>query len=200
MKNVKVRFADEKDANELIDIYTPYVLETAVTCECEVPSQQEFESRIGQIGQTFPYIVCEIDGKIVGYTYASLHKQRPAYRWDADATVYVKNDLHRNKVGTALYHCMLELVKLQGFYNIYAVVTVSNKASVKFHEVFGFTKMGTYKNTAFKIGKWHDIMVMEKTLNEYVEQPKETLSIKQIDNDIIEKLFSEAEKIVADTL
>jgi len=199
MKNVSVRFVQKNDAKGLIEIYAPYVTETPISCECEVPSLQEFEDRIQRISKTFPYIVCQVDGELVGYAYASLHKDRAAYRWDSDATVYVSNKYHRNKIGTALYNCMLELNKLQGFYNIYAVVTTSNEASVKFHKAFGFIPMGTYTNTAYKLGKWHDISVMEKKLNEYDREPKETLSINDIDGKVIEKLFKEAEEIVAET-
>ena len=199
MKNVIVRFVDISDAKELVEIYAPYVTETPISCECEVPSVQEFQDRIQKISKTFPYIVCEVDGEIVGYSYASLHKERAAYRWDSDATVYVSDKYHRNKIGTALYNCMLELNKLQGFYNIYAVVTTANEASVKFHKAFGFVPMGTYTNTAYKLGKWHDISVLEKKLNEYGPEPKETLSIKDIDGEIIDKLFKEAEELVAET-
>ncbi len=199
MKKVSVRFVQNNDAKGLIEIYAPYVTETPITCECEVPSVQEFQDRIQKISKTFPYVVCEIDGELVGYSYASLHKERAAYRWDSDATVYVSSNYHRNKIGTALYNCMLELNKLQGFYNIYAVVTTANEGSIKFHEAFGFVPMGTYTNTAFKLGKWHNITVMEKKLKEYDLEPKETLSIKDIDSKIIEKLFTEAEEIVAET-
>lgn len=200
MKNVKVRFATKDDAKELLSIYEPYVLTTGITSECEVPSVQEFQSRIQSISETFPYIVCEVDGEIVGYTYASLHKTRAGYRWDADASVYVSNKYHRNKIGTALYNCMLEIVKQQGFYTIYAVVTTSNNASVEFHKKFDFTYMGIYKYTIFKIGQWFDTMILEKQLKDYNDvPPKETISIKQIDKDLIDKLFKDAEKLIADT-
>lgn len=199
MTDVIVRFVDINDAESLLKIYAPYVLATKISCECEVPSIEEFKNRIEKISAKFPYVVIEIDGEIVGYSYSSLHKERAGYRWDGDATIYVSQKYHRNKIGTALYDCMLELTKLMGFYNMYAVVTASNEASVKFHKAFGFTEMGTYKNTAYKLGEWFDIMVLEKTLNEYEDEPEETKSIKEIDKDGIDKLFADARALVAST-
>lgn len=199
MKDVKVRFVNINDAENLLKIYAPYVMETKISCECEMPSVEEFKNRIEKISVKFPYIIIEIDGEIVGYSYSSLHKERAGYRWDADATVYVSKKYHRNQIGTALYDCMLELTKLLGFYNIYAVVTASNEASVKFHKAFGFTEMGTYKNTAYKLGEWFDIMVLEKKLNEYAPEPEETKSIKDIDTDVIEKIFADAKALVTST-
>lgn len=199
MKEVNVRFVNINDTEKLLEIYAPYVLETKISCETVVPSVEEFKNRIEKISVKFPYIVIEIDGEIVGYSYSSLHKERAGYRWDGDATIYVSKKYHRNKIGTALYNCMLELTKLLGFYNMYAVVTASNEASVKFHKAFGFTEMGTYKNTAYKLGEWFDIMVLEKTLNEYENEPKETKSIKEIDKDVINKLFADAKELVAST-
>jgi len=199
MKKVTVRFATKDDAKELLSIYEPYVLETGITSECEVPSAKEFESRIQSISETFPYIVCEVDGEIAGYAYASLHKTRAGYRWDADASIYVSSKYHRNKIGTALYNCMLEIVKQQGFYVIYAVVTSTNEASVKFHEAFGFDYVGTYKNTIYKLGQWFDTRILEKQLKDYSIVPTETISVKEVDKDLIDRLFKEAEKLVAET-
>ena len=106
-KQVKLRIATIQDAAALLDIYAPYVENTAITFEYTVPSVQEFEQRISNTLQTYPYLVAEIDNEIVGYTYASLFRERCAYQWAVEVSIYVKKTAKKMGIGKKLYQTQL---------------------------------------------------------------------------------------------
>jgi L-amino acid N-acyltransferase YncA len=189
--DIKIRIASENDAEEILQIYAPYIRDTIITFEYEVPAIEEFKNRIRKISKDYPYLVCTLDEKIIGYAYSYRHKERAAYQWNVELSVYIDNKYLHYGLGKAFYTALIEISKLQNIQNIYGVVTSNNINSEKLHEYFGFNKLGVYHNTGYKFGKWHDVTWFEKRVNEYYGEPNPLLSIKDIDkgafNEIIDK-------------
>ena len=176
----KIRLASESDASSLLDIYSPFVKNTVITFEYEAPTVADFRSRISNTLRKYPWLVCEIDDRIVGYAYASQYSERLAYDWSATSSIYVDPNYSRRKIATELYHCLFALLKLQGFYNVYAAYTLSNKNSAAFHESLGFKSVGIYHNVGYKFGEWHDVKWCAKTLREHMKSPEKPKTILEI--------------------
>lgn len=164
-----IRSATEADAQAITDIYTPIVEETHISFETTPPSIDEMARRIRNTATRLPWLVCENEGRVVGYAYASPHNDRSAYQWSVNTSVYVAKEWQRDGVARGLYESLFELVQLQGLYTAYAVIALPNPPSVAFHESIGFERVGVYRNAGFKDGEWHDVGHWERTL-----QPHET--------------------------
>ena len=169
---MSIREATVKDSPNILEIYTPYIINTAASFETEVPSVSAFALRVESISQTYPYLVCELDREMVGYAYASMHRARSAYRFDVDVSVYVKAGAQGNGVGTALYAQLFSLLSLQNYYTAYAGITLPNERSCHLHKKFGFSEIGIHHNTGYKLGKWHDVLWLEKALRDYSIAPE----------------------------
>jgi phosphinothricin acetyltransferase len=191
-----IRLVRETDTVEILKIYEPYIKDTAITFECEVPSVEEFRNRIQDISIDYPYLVCLIDGNIVGYAYADRQMERAAYQWNAELSVYIDKSYLRFGIGKALYTCLIEILKLQNVQNVYGGVTAPNPNSEKLHEYFGFQKLGTYHNTGYKCEAWHDVMWFEKSIGEHELEPKSFLSIKEIDEIVIEGIMDKCYSMI----
>lgn len=155
--NSTVRIAEISDAAAIQAIYAPMVERTAISFELESPSVEEMAKRIKSTLPTYPYLVAERDGQVIGYAYASQHRAREAYRWSVDVTVYIAPNAHRSGVGRALYDVLLPTLKRQGFHAAYAGIALPNDGSVGLHEALGFAHIGTYPEVGFKHGVWHDV-------------------------------------------
>jgi len=190
-----IRPATRADAAVLLEIYKKYITDTAVTFEIEVPSAEHFADRIGTITATFPWLVCEIDGRVAGYAYASKHGERAAYRWSADLSVYIDERYHRKHIATALYTALLELLRRQGYYTVYAGVSTPNPESEAFHAAFGFRNLGVFQNVGYKLGAWRGVTWFELPLREYGEEPEETVPIAVLAaNDMVQEALEAAKK------
>jgi phosphinothricin acetyltransferase len=152
-----IRIATGDDAAGVAAIYAPIVADTAISFEVEPPSAAEMRRRIHETLTRCPWLVCERDGAVLGYVYASPHHARAAYRWSVDVTVYIHERARRCGVGRALYTALFRLLVKQGFYNAYAGVTLPNPPSVGLHEALGFTPIGVYRHVGWKFGAWHDV-------------------------------------------
>lgn len=172
MTPVHIRPASEADAEAMLEIYAPYVLETTFSAEYEPPSLALFCARIRHFTETLPWLVCEIDGKIAGYGYASAHRERAAYQWSVETSIYVSPNFHRHGIARALYEALFELLRMQGCYNIYVGITSPNERSIKFHQAMGFIISGAYQNSMYKFGQWRDVLWMGKTLHEHDDAPQ----------------------------
>ncbi|MBR5528364.1 MAG: N-acetyltransferase [Clostridia bacterium] len=193
----KIRFAVENDAIDILDIYSPYVQYSSVTFECEVPRSFEMQRRINMVNNTYPWVVCEKDGKVAGYAYAHSFAERAAYNWSVELSVYIREDCQRCNMASALYYAVIELLKLQGFCTAFARITVPNEKSVAFHNAFGFSEAGRLHNAGYKLGAWHDVLIMEKPMAEsFSRAPSQIKPITQIDKELSEDLFVKAEKII----
>ncbi len=180
MSNLVIRMATLEDAAALLSIYQPYILNTAITFEYEPLTLEAFQKRMEHILVQFPWLVCEVEGEIVGYAYCSRFKERAAFDWDCECSVYIDEKYHRRGIATELYHKLFELVKEQGYYTIYSLITYSHQSSVELHKKFGFTEVGVYEKTGYKFDRWWDLLVMEKRLKSFEETPVKPKSIHEI--------------------
>ncbi len=175
---MRIRSARPADAAALLKIYAPYVEQTAITFEYETPSAAEFSGRITETLKKYPYLVLEDDGAVQGYAYAGTFKDRAAYGWAVETTIYIRKDAHGKGYGRALYTALEEELKKRGFLNAYACIAYSaqedetlTNASVRFHERMGYRLCGTFRLCGYKFGRWYDMVWMEKMLGEHEARP-----------------------------
>ena len=152
-----IRPVEARDAAAIAAIYAPSVTNNAVSFEMEPPDAAEMTRRLVATTATHPWLVCERSGDVIGYVYAGTHRARVAYQWSVDVTVYIAARAQRGGVGRALYTSLFALLRLQGFYNAYAGVTLPNAGSVGLHEAVGFQPVGVYRQVGYKFGAWHDV-------------------------------------------
>ena len=160
-----LRTATPDDADAVAAIYAPVVRDTPVSFELEPPTPQEMRARIASTLERLPWLVSmDAAGAGDGYAYASKHRERAAYQWAVDATVYVRVDRQGQGVGRRLYAALFELLVDLGYYQAFAAITLPNRASVGLHEAVGFVPVGVFRNVGFKLGQWLDVGVWQKTL------------------------------------
>lgn len=171
MSSITIRKATERDAAALRAIYAPYVEQTAITFEYDVPTEEAFAARIAHTRQSYPYFVAEANGEVVGYAYAEVFKDRPAYQYSVETTVYVRRDTRRSGIGRALYAALEDALRAQGIRNMYACIAVPDVEdetltwdSVRFHERMGFRMIGEFRRCGFKFGRWYSMSWMEKLI------------------------------------
>lgn len=189
----KVRFAVREDAAEILRVYGEYIKNTTVTFETEVPTISAFKERMERIMTQFPWLVCEIDGELAGYAYASKHGERAAYRWSADLSVYINEKFHRRGIAAALYEAVQQLLRKQGYFTVYAGVSTPNPKSEAFHTALGFRNLGEFKNVGHKLGVWCGVTWYELPLTEYTENPTEPMDVGSLDSAYCDAVFAEAE-------
>lgn len=167
------RAVQESDAEALLAVYAPYVANTAVTFEYDIPSIEEFRNRIGSTLLKFPYIAAFTEsGEIAGYAYASAFHPRKAYEHCAELSIYISGKYHRKGLGRQLYAMLEKTLSTQGIVNLYACIAVTNRpndkyltnASPLFHEHCGFRTIGVFKDCGYKFNKWYSMIWMEKKL------------------------------------
>ncbi len=169
---VALRIARPEDAEALLGIYSWYVENTTVTFEYDVPSVAEFEGRIRRTLARYPYLVAEAGGQIVGYAYAGEFRERVAYIWCCEASVYVRRDMHRHGIGRMLYTQLERYLRLQNIASIDACISYPNKESIKFHSSLDFERVARFSKCAFKMGSWVDVVWMQKILKENDSAPE----------------------------
>ncbi len=177
-----IRPAVPEDAARLLEIYAPYVEKTAITFEYDVPTEEEFRGRIERIRARYPYLVIERGGVIMGYAYAGVFKDRAAYDWSCEMTIYLDRGAAGAGLGRKLYEALEEELKAKGILNLYACIGVPEEDdeyldhnSEQFHEHMGYTKIGTFHQCGFKFGRWYNMIWMEKMIGEHREQPDQEL-------------------------
>lgn len=164
MSRVEIVAAEAFDAEAVLSIYAPYILTTPVTFETQVPSVSEFAGRIESISGEFPYLLLFINSELAGYAYAHRQAERAAFAWNAELSVYLRMDLRGKGLGRPLYQLLMDLLKMQGYVNVYGVITGSNAGSIAMHEKMGFTLIGRHEKTGFKFNEWHDTVWMHKRI------------------------------------
>lgn len=160
MNTAEIRMGEINDARRVLEIYTPYVTDTALTLTSKVPTLEQVVQTMIDIKKHYPYLICCIDGEVVGFAYAHRLNAYEAYNWNAELCIYIDPKHQGRGIATALYTALFQLLKLQGYCNLYAVITMPNKASVALHRHFGFKEMAVLTQSGFKLGRWHDIMWM----------------------------------------
>lgn len=184
-----MRLAVISDSEKILKIYAPYITDTIISFETEVPTITEFSDRIETISKQYPFLVYEIGEKIVGYAYASKHRERAAYLYNADVSIYVLPEYHGSGLAHKLYDCLFTLLTELGYKNVYAACTEPNVKSINFHKKFDFKLIGTHHKTGYKFEKWHDVTWFEKVINEHDEKPKKLLAISEIPCEYLKTLF-----------
>lgn len=167
-----IRMAETGDVESMLDIYSPYVLETPISFELTPPSIAEFRSRLADTLEKYPWLVCEAEGQIVGYAYAGAFKSRCAYGWSAESSIYVRKGFQSRGIGKDLYAKLLKILRTQGVVNVIGGMTIPNEASLKLHEHFGFEKVAQFKDVGYKLGSWWDVGYWQLQLQKY-EKPGE---------------------------
>jgi phosphinothricin acetyltransferase len=162
--NIQLRCVSPSDASDLLSIYAPYVTDSAVSFELLLPSVEDFAERIVHYSQRFPWIVAENESGILGYAYAYAYRERKAYQWCVETSVYLAPDAKGKGIGKLLYDRLFEILIELNITRAYAVITLPNPASVQFHAKMGFLSFATYQKVGHKFNAWHDVHWMEKEL------------------------------------
>ena len=160
-----IRLATVADVPQILAIYGPFVENTAISFEYEVPSQADFTKRFLKYTEQFPWLVWEEEGTVLGYAYGSAPFERAAYRWCAEASIYLAPQAQGRGIGKALYAALEHILTLQGYEKVYSLITTANKPSIRFHEAVGYRFMCEMPACGFKLGTWHGVVWMEKMLN-----------------------------------
>ena len=187
MAEYKIRTAQASDAKRLLEIYAPYVLNTAITFEYDVPSLEEFTRRIEHTLIKYPYLVIEDNDEIWGYAYVSPFKERKAYDWAVETSIYIDENKKRLGLGKALYLKLEEILKKQNILNINACIAYPKdkdehltKDSVYFHEKLGYRTVAEFHECGYKFGTWYNMVWMEKFIGEHTPNPKPVIPFKNL--------------------
>ena len=171
---IHLRSATIDDAEQILDIYAPYVEKTAITFEYDVPTVEEFRKRIASHLTRYPWIVAEADDRIVGYAYASAFKERAAYQWSVETSIYVDETIRHHGIGRLLHEALEESLRSRGILNMNACISYIQPEdeyltldSVRFHERLGYTQVAHFHQCGKKFGRWYDMIWMEKIIGEH---------------------------------
>lgn len=194
---VCVRAAAPEDAEQLLEIYTPFVISedsslSNVSFELAAPDVEEFRQRIKDISKRFPYLVGEVNGQILGYVYCHPYRERLAYQWAVEVTIYLAPAGQGKGLGRLLYETMEKLLCLQGVTMAYSCITVGNDHSIKMHEALGYRLIGTFTNSGYKNGQWLDTVWLEKQLQPCPDQAYNIKSWRELDPDAVATVLAEA--------
>ena len=176
---MEIRFVVPDDSRALLDVYAQYV-DTPVTFECALPSEHEFSERIAAVSAWYPWLVCGEGGQIAGYACAHRYMEREAYQWGAELSVYLDGAFVAKGLGRRLYGALIDLLRLQGIRSVYANVTLPNAPSERLHLGMGFTRLGTYPQTGYKGGRWHDVACFQKDILPHLPDPEPVTAFRQI--------------------
>ncbi|MEX2162366.1 MAG: arsinothricin resistance N-acetyltransferase ArsN1 family B [Anaerolineales bacterium] len=171
MSSSSLRVVEPGDVEGILEIYAPIVRETVISFELEPPNRMEMQDRIADTLLKYPWLVAEGDGRILAYAYASDHRDRWAYHWAANVSVYVHPAARRRGLARRLYAALLALLRAQGYYNVYAGIALPNEGSVGLHESMGFRRVALYMKVGFKLGEWRDVGWWELALGEHPAEP-----------------------------
>jgi L-amino acid N-acyltransferase YncA len=175
-----IRLARPSDGEAFAAIYAPFVTESATSFEMEPPSTSEMAARI-EAGLAYAPWLAEVaaDGALSGFAYASKHRDRAAYRWSVDTSIYLHERARRQGIGRRLYSVLFALLRVQGFHAAHAGISLPNPASVALHEAMGFVPVGVYRAVGYKLGAWHDVGWWQLELRARVGAPAPPLTFAE---------------------
>ncbi len=180
--DVLIRLVKISDAERLLEIYSPFVLQTAFSFESSPPSIEEFKNRILDYSSKAPWLVATIDNKIVGYAYSGPHRSRGSYRWSQETTVYVEEPFRKRGIARSLYTKLLTILKEMGFAKVLAIITLPNDASIGFHQNLGFKHIGEMNNIGYKFDRWHTTSWWDLDLQNEHFIPGDIKSVESIEH------------------
>ena len=173
-----IRLATPHDAEAVHAIYAPIVRETPISFEYDVPTVADMEARIQSVLQKRPWLVYERAGEVLGYVYATTFRDRLAYQWGAEVSVYVRPDAQRRGIARGLYTALFDILRLQGYFTAVAGATLPNPGTEKLHEAMGFQLLGVYPRAGYKFNRWHDVIFWYLHLQHPPNEPHEPLRLK----------------------
>ena len=177
---ITLRLAEQQDAGAVATIYAPIVRDTFISFETEPPSPAVMAQRIESTQQRHPWLVATAGNEVLGYAYASEHRQRAAYRWSVDVTVYIAEGARGQGLGRRLYGGLISILRAQGFRGAFAGIALPNEASIGLHEAVGFRALGVYKEVGLKLGAWRDVGWWRLELSNDKAPPSEPIPIPQL--------------------
>lgn len=192
-----VRAAMPQDAEQLLEIYTPFVISedcsvSNVSFELTAPSLAEFRQRIVDISSKYPYLVGEKDGQILGYVYCHPYRERLAYQWSVEVTIYLAPAGQGKGLGRVLYEAMESILRLQGITMLYSCITLGNEHSIKMHEALGYRLIGTFSKSGYKNGQWLDTVWLEKQLQACPALLENIKSWRELPSAAVENVLADA--------
>jgi L-amino acid N-acyltransferase YncA len=165
---IVIRAATTADAGAIAAIYSPFVSAGTVSFETDPPDARAMRGRMEASKGLYPWLVAtngEEDG-VLGYAYAGPFRDRPAYAWVVETSIYLAGDAQRRGVGRLLYEALIDTLRAQGFTQAIGVVTLPNDASIRLHEQVGFRRAGVYREIGYKMGRWIDVGFWQCELND----------------------------------
>jgi L-amino acid N-acyltransferase YncA len=166
-----IRIARAEDANAIHAIYAPTITDTAITFETELPGAEAMRQRVLARLQHYPWLVWEENGDVLAYAYATRFRERAAYDWIAETSIYVHADARRRGIARRLYDVLLDVMRLQGINQAVGVITLPGDVSVALHEAMGFAPAGIWRKAGYKLGQWWDVGVWQKELQPSANPP-----------------------------
>lgn len=188
MSSLIIRPVQPQDYGRILDIYAPYVTDTNITFEYDVPSQEEFARRIQDINAEYPYLVCYAGERLLGYAYAHRAYTRAAYGWVAELSVYVRQGCHGMGIGARLYGALVEICRAQKLQKLIALISLPNPKSVALHEKLGFVPTQRMNRAGYKRGQWLDLLTMELDAGEYPIPPEPVIPVHQLPQGFVEDI------------
>ncbi len=176
MASPLIRPRHDDDMAAITAIYNHHVLHGASSWELTPPDQAEMTKRAHALEDDgYPYLVADLDGKVVGYAYAGAYRPRPAYRYTVEHSIYIHNDLRRGGIGKALMMSLIDACQARGYRQLMGIIGDSNnQQSIEFHENIGFEHVGCVKNIGYKFGRWMDQVLMQRSLGDGAETPPDS--------------------------
>lgn len=184
MDKYSIRLITEDDALDVLNIYKPYVQNTIISFEYEAPEIEEYAQRIKLTTADFPWLVCLQNNQVIGYAYAGKYGQRKAYQWSVESSIYLCPEAQGKGIAKVLYETLFYLLRLQGYFNVYAAISVPNEASLNFHRALGFKMIGAFEKAGYKMGNWHDVHWLQLQLAEHIHNPPAPKKIAEIGTTI----------------
>lgn len=182
---LRLRLAARDDAGAITAIYAPIVESTGITFEEVAPSESVMRARIEQTLSTHPWLVGEEAGSVSGYAYSYAHRERAAYRWSVDVSIYLAESARGRGIGRKLYKALFRILTAQGYHRAFAGIALPNDASIALHRAVGFSPVGVYHDVGFKLGTWRDVWWWERPLMRSSESPDEPIALADLPARVI---------------
>jgi len=190
MSAAHLRAATIEDAAAVAAIYATYVATTAISFETEPPDAATMAQRMGKVLALHPWLVATIDDEVVGYAYASPHRDRAAYRWSVDVAAYLDARFHRRGIAKRLYEALCTLLKMQHIVNAFGIISLPNAASAALHESCGFVRCATETRVGYKFDAWHDVGMWQKVLQTDASAPVEPAPFMSLPAEAVARVLN----------
>lgn len=161
-----IRDAIKGDSEAIAQIYNHYIENTAISFEEKPVSGSDIQHRIEKVqGASLPWLVAVKEGGVVGYAYATQWKERSAYRFSVEVSVYLSSQVQGRGLGANLYEALFSKLKESEIHTVIGGITLPNTASVALHKKMGMKKVAHFEKVGFKFNQWHDVGYWQLNLN-----------------------------------